>query len=303
MSGELRAERRPEAVATVGTRYLAARRIKVVLLVALMVLVALAFLVPFYWMSLSAFRSLADIFAYPTKWLPSDFTIDNYTTLFAQTRFLRSYLNSIIVTVSYIAISLAICSLGGYGLAKYRFAGRNAIFVIFLSTIMIPPVLFLLPQYLIIRSLHLINSYPGLILPGTANIAGLFLLRQYFLTVPDELIEAGRIDGCSEPRIYSGIILPVVRSGHFVGALILFGAAWNNFLWPKIVVTTDSMATLTVMISLIQGMSFEKKGVLTITPYNILMAASFLIVLPLAILFIRFAGFLRQSVIQAALKG
>lgn len=286
-----------------GRRYVTAKRMKLAVLLVLMVLLALAFIIPFYWMALSAFRSLANIFAYPTKWLPSDFTLGNFHTLFTKTRFLRSYLNSVIVTGFYVVLSLTVCSLGGYGLAKYNFKGKNVVFLVFLSTIMVPPVLFLLPQYLIIRTLHMINSYPGLILPGTANIVALFLMRQYFLTTPNELIEAGRIDGCSEFRIYSSIILPVVRSGHFVGALVLFGVAWNNFLWPKIVVATDSMATLTVMINLIQGMSFEKGGVLTITPYNILMAASFLIVLPLAILFVLFAGYLRQSVIQAALKG
>lgn len=301
MNDPRESQRADESRVAAGKHYVIASRIRLALLLILLILLALAFIVPFYWMALSAFRTLQTIFAYPTKWLPSDFTLSNFKILFSETRFLRSYLNSVIVTASYVVISLTVCSLGGYGLAKFRFAGRNVIFLIFLSTIMIPPVLFLLPQYLIIRTLHLINSYPGLVLPATANIVALFLMRQYFSTAPSELIEAGRIDGCGEFRIYSTIMLPLMRPGHFVGALVLFGVAWNNFLWPKIVVATDNMATLTVMISLIQGMRFENKAALT--PYNILMAASFLIVLPLAILFVRFAGYLRQSIIQAALKG
>ena len=266
-----------------------------------LVLIALLFLLPLYWMIISAFRPLPEIYTLPVKWLPRNLTLENLREVILETSFLRSYFNSLVVVAAYVGLSLFLCSLAGYSLAKYDFPGRETIFLLCLSTIMLPPVLHIIPNFLIIRKFGWINTYYGLIFPGVANVVGLFLARQFMYSVPDELLDAARLDGCSEFSLFYKIALPVIKPGIVVTAIILFGAVWNAFLWQLIVATSERMYTLPVFIAALR----EKPppGMAEIVPYNLLMAASLCVTLPLLTIFIALQKRFMQSVQLGALKG
>jgi multiple sugar transport system permease protein len=231
--------------------------------------------------------------------LLSDFfrrvTLRNYHYLLFSTLFPRWLFNSLIVTGATILAVLFVDSLAGYTFAKKRFPGKQAIFYLLIATLMVPLIVTFLPIYLTVSRLGLSNTYLGLVLPALASPVGVFMMRQYMETIPTELIEAARMDGTSELRIYASIILPICRSPLAMLAIYTFLVQWNNFLWPLIVTTTKDMYTLTVGLASIPVRSYTDWGAAT--------ACAALSIGPILILFLLFQTQFIEGMTGSVFKG
>jgi alpha-1,4-digalacturonate transport system permease protein len=212
------------------------------------------------------------------------FSIENYTQGFRSFNFGTYLVNSVIVTVGSTLLTLLVNSMAAFSLSKYRYAGRNVFFIVMISTLMVPLSVILVPAFLVINSLGWFNTLLGVIVPGAATPTGVFLLRQYMLSIPDELIDAARIDGASEWRIYSTIILPL--SAPALAVLTIFSVMWrwNDFLWPLIVLVDDSKFTLQVGLNAFRG-DLQ-------TQYHLILAMTVLTLIPISIVF----GFLQRYI-------
>lgn len=254
-----------------------AEKVKLIFLYAFLIITGLAFLLPFYWMFASAVKPPSDIFTFPPKLIPTRLSLQNLQELFTQTYFLRSVFNSLIVATSATLISLFFCSLGGFGFAKYNFPGKNGLFYFLLGTMMIPPAVTLIPLFVLMTTIGWIDTYWAIIIPEAANAFGIFWMRQYMETIPDELMDAARIDGCRDFGIYWRIILPVTKPAISALAIFLFMFQWNNFMWPLIILRTETMYTIPIVLSQLNGMTF--------TPYGQILAGSALATLPILVVF------------------
>ena len=194
-----------------------------------------AILAPVLWFVLSSFKDATDLGARPPKILPSRWAFENYTEAFQMYNYMRYFMNSVIVTTVATVLTLLINSMAAYAFAKYNFRGRDGLFVMTLAMIMIPLQVILIPIYLVVSSLGLVNTYWGMIIPAAATPTGVFIIRQYMLTIPDELIEAARIDGAGEFRIFARIVLPLCRPALAVVAIFSILWRWNDFLWPLLI--------------------------------------------------------------------
>lgn len=257
----------------------------------LLILGALLILAPVLWAVLSSFKTQEELAAIPPTVLPQNPTFDNYTTGLAAFNFPQYLFNSVVVTVAATVLTLVINSMAAYGLSKYNFRGRNVLFVITLATIMIPLQVILLPVYQIASSLGLVNSLWGLIIPPAATPTGVFLLRQYMLTLPDEMIEAARIDGAGEFSIFLRIILPLSRPALAVVAIFSVIWRWNDFLWPLIIAQDESKQTLPVAIA-----RFANQQAI---PFNQILAVSVVTIIPIVIIFL----FLQRQIISGLAQG
>jgi ABC-type glycerol-3-phosphate transport system permease component len=232
-------------------------------------------LAPWAWALVSSFKVRGDIMS--PGFLPRDWVVTNYYRLFSETHYLRWLINSVVVSVSAMAIGTFLGSMAGYAFAKYRFPGRGVLFWIVIASMSIPPFTTIIPLFGWMAQFGLINTYPALILPFAASALGLFLMRQYISTLPDELIEAARIDGCGEFRIYWSIILPLARPALGTVAILIFIASWNSFIWPLVMMRSEDMFTLPVGIA---GLNSEQ------TPeYGMVMAAALVSCLPIVTVF------------------
>ena len=243
-------------------------------------LLALLFVFPFVWLVLSSFKSQAQIFTMPPQWIPHPWRFSNFADLYRETNLFRAFLNSVIISGSHVALALFLCSLAGYGFAKYPNApGRGPLFAFVLGTMMIPGAVTLIPSFLVLVKLHLINTYWAMILPGAASAFGIFWMRQYIsANVPDDLVYAARIDGCSEFGIYWRIAMPIAKPALAALGIMQLIGSWNNLMWAFLVLRTTDMLTLPVVIYLLQG---EIR-----TPYGMLMAGGLLATLPLVLAFL-----------------
>jgi ABC-type glycerol-3-phosphate transport system permease component len=203
-------------------------------------------LLPFGYVVSTSFKSTMSLFSYPPDWLPSDPTLDNYRNLLDRYPFWRWLFNSFVVAGSVTAIKLVVDSMAGYAFAKMQFPGRNALFLVVLMSLMVPFASLLIPTFIIIRELGMLNTYWGLILPGLASPIGVFMMRQFIESLPSDLENAARLDGCSEFQIYRKVILPLIKPGLVVLGVFTFMTQWTSYLWPLVVVTKPEMATLTV---------------------------------------------------------
>ena len=214
-----------------------------VVLYAILIVLSVVMLVPFVFAVLGSLKPEPEVFAVPIRWLPSEPQWQNYVLPFQKTVG-RYFLNSVIVSGAQTLAPLVLCSMAGYSLAKFRYPGRNLAFVFILSTIMLPIQVTLVPTFLIIKDLGWVNSYAGLIVPGLATTFGTFLMRQFFLSIPSEYIDAARIDGAGELRIYWQIMLPMCRPALSALAVFSFTNSWNSFLWPLVTASTRRHASL-----------------------------------------------------------
>lgn len=212
---------------------------------------------PLYWMFATSFKPSADIFASPPKWIPSPWILGNYRDVFTLLPFDRFFLNSVIVSVSIVSLNIVFDTMAAYAFAKLRFPGRDVIFFLLLITLMIPFQVNLIPLYRMMVYFHGINShlgidtYSGLIAPSMIQVFGIFLMRQFFQSIPDEVLESARCDGASEFRIIRSIVLPLALPGMATLAIFTFLSAWNDFLWPLLVTSSDQMRTLPVGVALL----------------------------------------------------
>ena len=246
---------------------------------------ALAVLAPVVWAVLSSLKTPTELAARPPTILPRHPSLANYTDALGSFNFAHYFLNSLTVTVAATALTLTINSMAAYALAKYNFRGRDTLFLITLATIMIPLQVILLPVYQVVSSLGLVNSLWGMIIPPAATPTGVFLLRQYMLTLPDEMIEAARIDGAGEFRIFLRIVLPLCRPALAVVAIFSVIWRWNDFLWPLIVAQDEDVYTLPVALA-----RFSSQ---LVVPFNLVLAMSVMSILPVIVIFL----FLQRHII------
>jgi len=253
-------------------------------------IIAVAF--PFAWMIMSSLKSISDFYNF--SFLPKAIDWSGYEFVFTQTNFGRWYINSFVVAIVVTITNIIFCSLIGYTLAKFRFRGARAIFILILSTMMIPTEMLVVPWYVSSVHLHLVDTFGGLIIPGVMEAFGVFLMRQFMEGVPNELLDAGRIDGMGEFRLWWRIAMPQVKPAIAALGIITFLGNWNAYLWPVIVVSSDKMRTLPVGISLYataQGSGIQ---------WNTIMAMSVLTVVPMIIVFLIFQ---RQIISGISLSG
>lgn len=255
---------------------------------------AIIMLIPVVWAVLSSFKDTSELAQRPPTIIPKDPTFANYTEALTSFNFLTYFKNSVIVTVAATALTLLINSMAAFALSKYNFRGRNALFLLTLATIMIPLQVILLPVYQVVANLGLVNSLWGLIIPPAATPTGVFLLRQYMLTIPDDLIEAARIDGASEWRIFWRIMMPLCRPALAVVAIFSIIWRWNDFLWPLIIAQDESVYTLPVALARFNGQQ--------VVPFNLVLAMSVLTILPVVIIFLVLQRHILTGIAQTGLK-
>lgn len=255
---------------------------------------AIVMLIPVVWAVLSSFKDTSELAQRPPTLIPSDPTFANYTEALTSFSFLTYFKNSVIVTVGATALTLLINSMAAFALSKYNFRGRNGLFLLTLATIMIPLQVILLPVYQVVASLGLVNSLWGLIIPPAATPTGVFLLRQYMLTIPDDLLEAARIDGASEWRIFWRIMLPLCRPALAVVAIFSIIWRWNDFLWPLIIAQDERVYTLPVALARFNGQQ--------VVPFNLVLAMSVLTILPVVIIFLVLQRHILTGIAQTGLK-
>jgi ABC-type glycerol-3-phosphate transport system permease component len=237
---------------------------------------------PLVWMVSASFKPLNEIYAYPPTIIPTTFTTANYTRLIADWPFLSWYGNSLAVAVILTIAVLFFTSLAGFAFAKYQFRGSKLLFILLLGSTMIPFQLILVPLFILMSQLSWTNSYLSLIVPFMAPAVGIFLMRQFLLSIPSELIEAARIDGASEFGIYWRIILPLARPALAAQAVLTFLGAWNSFLWPLAVIRSQTAMTLPVgMAAMVGGVTAGREP-----PIGASMAAATLVTIPVIIIFV-----------------
>jgi ABC-type glycerol-3-phosphate transport system permease component len=265
------------------------------------ILYGLAFcaVMPFLFMLCACFKTQEDIFRYPlVPWGHlDDLTLANFRALFATKPFARWMVNSIFVTSTYTASVVTLSSLGGFALAKYKFPGKRLLMLVMLLTMLLPVQVLLPASYKLIFRLGWMNSYLAIIVPGAVSVFGMFLFMQAMKAVPDELLQAGRVDGCSELRLWWEVALPIVRPMIGAYTLLSFLSAWNSYLWPNIVLQDESKYTLPIGLAGMVGLpEFESH-------YGILMAATFLGILPVALLFFLLQKDFISGLATGAVKG
>lgn len=235
--------------------------------------------IPFIWMILSAFKPESEVLQLtPTLW-PETFTTENFIYLFENMNF-AVYLRNTIIIVLCSFVGLFFNAMAGYAFAKYKFKGRDKLFYLVLATMMIPGQVTMIPVYLILNQMGLTNTMAGVVLPGLVGAFSIFLFRQFMSTIPDELLEAARLDGASEFRVFMQLILPISKPIMAVQGILTFIAGWNSFLWPLIIANDESLYTLSVGLSLLKGQYGGN--------FALQMAGSTFMVVPIVIIFIIF---------------
>jgi multiple sugar transport system permease protein len=295
------------------------KAVPVAIAYAVLVPGALLFVAPFAWLVSASFQHIGDIFSWPPQWLPEDPTLDNYRVFFGlpvegQTSresadVLRWFTNSVFVATSITVLQLFFNSLAAYVFAKRRFPGRDIIFLLFLATLMVPPQITFIPNYIVLKHIPLfggndlfgqgghgwLDSYYGLILPGAVSAFGIFLLRQYMLTIPDELLDAARVDGASEFRVFWRIVLPLTGPALAATAIFTFMYAWEDFLWPLIIISSPDHYTMPLGLALFV--------VQNRTAWDMLMAGSVVATIPVIVIFMIFQCKFIKGISLSGLKG
>jgi multiple sugar transport system permease protein len=260
-----------------------------------LVIAVVATLIPFVWMYLGSAKAQSELLKRPPTWWPETFTFENFATWFGRLNFQTFFLNSVIVAVFTVLGTLLFCSMVGYALAKLDFAGKRALFLLVLVTLMVPGVVTFIPLFVVVSKLGMVSTYPALIIPFLAGPMGVFLMRQFISEIPDALIEAARIDGAGEVRIFTRIILPLCGPALATLAILTFLGSWNNFLWPLVVAQTEDMYTLPVALSLY---SVGQNA----TNYGVLLAGSVLVITPVLLLFVALQRYFIQGITATGIK-
>jgi multiple sugar transport system permease protein len=270
------------------------KSLKIVLIHIFIYAGALLTVAPFLWMVLTSLKGLGEILAYPPTFLPETFHFGNYVEAFHTASFGRYYLNTFIVAVSCTLGQLMTCSMAAFAFARLRFWGRDALFLLFLGTMMIPGQVTMIPTFIILYWLGWIDTYWALVVPGLASAFGTFLLRQFFLTIPRELEDAAYIDGCSRFGVLWRIILPLSRPALATLAIFIFMYFFNDFLWPLIVVNSEEMRTVQL------GLAVFRDRYLT--QWDLLMAGSVTATLPILLIFFVAQKYFIKGITLSGLK-
>ena len=250
---------------------------------------------PFFWMVLTSFKTTGEAMQIPPTIFPKKFITVAYSQIVSSLPFARIYLNTILSTVITVLAQLVFCAMAGYAFARIKFPFKNTIFILLLSVLMVPGQIFLIPQYLIIQKMGLLDTIPALFIPNLFSAFGTFLMRQFFLSLPEELEEAAIIDGCSRYQVFWRIMLPLVKPGLVTLSIFTFKFAWNDFMWPLIVNTSPKNMILGPALSTLQGQYTSQ--------YPMQMAGAVLAVIPVIAVFFIFQKQFIEGVAQSGIKG
>lgn len=270
---------------------------------------AATMLLPFLWMLSTSLKPEAEIFRFPPLWLPRTWEWSNYREAMQAAAFGRYFVNTVIYALAVTISNLVFCSMAAYAFARLRFRGRDVVFILVLGTMMIPAQVTMVPVFIMLKHWPLLggndllgagghgllNSYPGLVLPAAVGAFGIFLLRQFFMTLPRELEDAARIDGCSEAGIYWRIILPLSKPALATLGIFTFTAAWNEFLWPLLITSKDSMRTLQLGLQVFQTQYT--------TRWDLLMAGTVVVTIPVLIIFLAGQRYFTRGIALSGMKG
>jgi multiple sugar transport system permease protein len=273
------------------SKLLSARPLAYVVLTAGVV----AWLAPFAWMVLGSFKTQDEIFADPPTWWPQAPTGGNFARWLTELHFGTFFTNSLVVAILTVLGNLLFCSMVGYALAKMDFAGKRILLGVVLVTIMVPGVVTFVPLFVIVAKMGILDTYAALVLPFLTQPVGVFLMRQFMLDIPDSLLEAARIDGASETRIFTRIVLPLCGPALATLGILTFLGSWNNFLWPLVASQSESMYTLPVALSLYSTGQYA-------TDYGTLLAGAVLIITPILALFVSLQRYFVQGIATMGLK-
>lgn len=284
------------------------RNINLALYYGMLICFAIIMGLPFYWSLLTSFKVNEDIFSLPIKWFPKTLTLEHYINAFQLVPFARFFLNSFYLATMGVLLNLFFGSLGGYSFAKLRFKGNDIIFRILLTSFMVPGIVIMIPQFLILSHFPLfggnnilgqggkglLNSYWAILLPGAAGTFAVFFMRQFFISLPNELGEAARIEGGGEFLIFWRVYLPLAKPALSALAIFTFQAGWNNFLWPMIVLNSPEKSTIQMAL---QAFSYNRS-----TDYGALMAGSLIAILPMLILFASMQRYFIKGIAFSGIK-
>jgi multiple sugar transport system permease protein len=270
-------------------------RVTRIALYALLVLGALMALLPMLWMLSASLMPTGEASTFPPHFLPSKPTIAHYRDLFTRLSLGRYLFNSALISIVVTFASLAVNSMAGYAFAKLRFRGRDKLFRFLSAGLVLPVQVSMLPLFLLLKNMGLINTYWGVIIPGLASIFGIFLVRQYALSIPDEMLDAARVDGASEARIFWSIVVPGILPILATLSIWTFLATWNDFMWPLIVLSDESHYTLPVALANLSGEHVQDT--------ELMMAGSVITVIPVMLVFLFLQRYYIQGVMAGSVKG
>jgi multiple sugar transport system permease protein len=265
----------------------------------LLVLLALGLVLvagPFLWMLVGSVKTQQELLQTPPTWVPESPTFANYTRLWERLDFPRYFWNSIFIAGMITIANLVFCSMVGYALAKLRFAGKNLVLVLVIGTLLVPGSVLLVPTFVLMSKLGLVDNPFAVILPAAAGPVGVFLMRQFMLAIPDDLLEAARVDGAGEFHIFWRIVMPLSTPALAALAILTFLPSWNALLWPLVVLTDQSNYTLPVALAIFSRGQFQ-------ADYGLLMAGSVILVLPVIAIFLLLQRHFTQSIAMTGLKG
>lgn len=250
---------------------------------------------PLLWMVSVSFMQAGEASTYPPPLLPSQPTLENYIRLFANHDAARYMLNSFVVATLATMISVLFNTMAGYAFAKLQFKGREKLLRTLLGALVIPGQVAMIPLFAMVKAMGLVSTYGGVIIPTMASVFGIFLVRQYALSIPDELLEAARMDGASEARIFRSVVVPLLRPILITLAILTFLATWNDFMWPLIVLTEQKMYTLPVAIA---GLNRER-----VQDNELMMAGAVITVVPVLVLFLAMQRYYIAGILAGSVKG
>jgi ABC-type glycerol-3-phosphate transport system permease component len=269
-----------------------------------LVVLTLAFLAPVVWAVASSFKNPADIIRYPLEFTAGGITLENFERMFADVPIWQGFLNTAIVLVLKGSITMVFAPLAAFAFAKYEFPLKNLLFGAVLLTLMLPTIVLIIPLLLQMKELGWVNTYQALVLPGAVDAFAIFWMRQVIAAVPDELLDAGRVDGCSEFGLYWRIVVPVIRPGLAGLAVLTVMNIYNDFVWPVVVASSERMATLQVVLStLAQNITGNRIGADYATITGELLAASTVALVPLLIIFIVLQKHFINGILAGSVKG
>lgn len=270
--------------------------IKKILLYLLLIAITLFMIGPFLWLLSTALKSASEnIFQYPPKLLPEEPTLSNFGKVMDVFPFWRYLLNSTIVSGLTVILNVLFCSLAAYPLARMNFKGKNTVFILILSTMMIPFQLLMIPVYILSLNLGLQNTYLGMVLPHVTTAFGVFLMRQAFMTVPNELDESARMDGANSFQIWWKVLMPLVKPSLVTLTIFTFVSAWGDFLWPLIIVNDQNMFTLPLGLNMLSG-TFT-------SDWRLIAAGAIISMIPVIVIFLLLQRFFIGGAMKGAIKG
>jgi multiple sugar transport system permease protein len=286
----------PRSTATRWSKHRFSKKLSKVLIFLGAAIGLVVMLWPLVWTILTSLKHPQEVHRIPMTWLPDNwFYFENYRTLFTEYPILRWLLNSLIVTLISLASTLFFCSLAGYAFAKLRFWGKELLFMSVIALLMMPPEITLVPLYLMFNWAGLVNTYAGIIGSNWLSVIGVFIMRQFMETIPNDYIDAARIDGASEFQIFRKVALPLTIPGFVTLAVLKTILAWNDFLWPLVMATKADMMTMTVGMQVFNTSFYVE--------YTLITAGALVSMLPLIVMFLLLQRWVMQSMVMAGLKG